>query len=106
MAKYLFQASYTPEGVKGLMKDGGSKRRTAATAALASVGGRLESIYFALGEHDVVGIADMPDNVSAVALSMAVNASGALVSRMTALLTPEEMDEAARRTTTFKAPGA
>lgn len=105
MPKYLIQASYTSDGVKGLLKDGGSKRRAAAATALKSVGGKLEAFYFALGESDVVAIAEVPDNTSAVALSLAVNASGALATRTIALLTPEEMDQATKKTITFKAPG-
>ncbi len=66
MPKYLFTVKYTVDGMKGVMKEGGSKRREAADQAIRSVGGRLESLYYAFGEHDVVGIVEMPDQVSAV----------------------------------------
>ena len=105
MPKYLIQASYTAEGVKGLLKDGGSKRRAVAEEAIKSLGGRLEAFYFAFGETDGVLIAELPDNVSAAAVSMVVNASGAIHTKTTVLLTPEEMDKAAKKTVTYRPPG-
>jgi len=105
MPKYLIQASYTAEGTKGLLKEGGSQRRVAAQEAVKGVGGVLDAFYYAFGEIDVVAIADVPDNVSAAALSLAVSASGALNTRMTVLLTPEEIDQAARKTVGYRPPG-
>lgn len=105
MPKYLFQGSYTTDGLRGLLKDGGTKRRSAAQQAVASVGGRLEAFYFAFGKHDVVGIVDAPDNVSVAALSLAVSAAGAFSFKTTVLLTPEEMDQATRKTVTYSPPG-
>ena len=106
MPKYLIQASYTPEGVKGLLKDGGSKRRAAAAAAGKGLGGNLEVFYFAFGDTDVFAIADAPDNLSAAAVSLAVTASGAVHAKTTVLLTPEEMDQAAKKTVSYRPPGA
>jgi len=105
MPKYLIQASYTTEGVKGLAKDGGTKRRQAVEAAIKSVGGRLEALYFAFGEHDAYVLVDAPDNASVAAASIAVNASGAVVAKTVVLLTPEEMDQAAKRAVTYAPPG-
>jgi uncharacterized protein with GYD domain len=105
MAKYLLQASYTQEGLKGLLKDGGSKRRAAAEEALKSVGGRVEALYFAFGEADVYVIAEIPDNVSATAASLTVNASGAVRVKTTVLMTPEEVDQATKKKVTYSAPG-
>jgi len=105
MPKYLVQASYTTEGVKGLLKDGGSKRRAAAEAAIKGLGGRLEAFYFAFGETDVFAIAEMPDNASATAVSLAVTASGAVRTRITVLLTPEEVDQATKKTVSYRPPG-
>lgn len=105
MPKYLVQASYTVEGTKGLLKDGGSKRRAVAEEAVKSLGGRLEAFYFAFGETDVFAIADMPDNASAAAVSLAVTASGAVRAKTTVLLTPEEMDQAAKKTVSYRPPG-
>jgi uncharacterized protein with GYD domain len=105
MAKYLLQASYTEEGLKGLLKDGGSKRRAAAEEALKSVGGRVEAFYFAFGEADAYVIADIPDNVSATAASLTVNASGAVRVKTVVLMTPEEVDQATKRKVTYNAPG-
>lgn len=105
MAKYLLHVSYTTEGLKGLIKDGGSKRRAAAEEALKSVGGRLEAFYFAFGKHDAYAIADVPDNVSATAAALTVNASGAVQVRTTVLITPEEVDQATKKTVKYRPPG-
>jgi uncharacterized protein with GYD domain len=105
MSKYLIQVSYTPDGAKGVLKDGGSKRREAARAAIQSVGGTLDAIYWAFGEHDAIVIADAPDAASMVAASLALSASGAVTSRTTVLLTAEDIDAAAKKSPTYSAPG-
>lgn len=105
MPKYLVQASYSAEGVKGLLKDGGSKRRAAAEAAIKGLGGKLEAFYFAFGDTDVFALADAPDNISAAAVSLAVSASGAVHAKITVLLTPEEMDEATKKSVSYRPPG-
>ena len=105
MAKYLIKASYTVEGVKGLLKDGGSKRREAADQALKSAGGTLEAFYFAFGETDAYVIVDSPDHATVSAASMAINASGAVHSETIVLMTPEELDRAAQKTVKYRAPG-
>ena len=105
MAKYLWQASYTAEGARGLLKDGGSKRRQAAEEAIKAVGGRLEAFYFAFGDCDAYVIADIPDNVSVAAAAMAVNASGAVAVKTTVLLTAEEVDQATKKKVAYRAPG-
>jgi uncharacterized protein with GYD domain len=105
MAKFLLQASYTAEGLKGLMKDKGSGRRAAVEAAVKSVGGTIESIYFTFGSDDVILIMDMPDNATAAAMSLAAAASGAVRTRTTPLLTVEDVDRALSMKTKYKAPG-
>ena len=105
MPKYLFEARYSPEGAIGLAKEGGTGRRDAVKKHLEEVGGKLESMYFALGEIDCFVIVDLPDNVSAAALSLAVNESGLIASRTIVLLTPEEMDRAGKKKVHFRAPG-
>jgi len=105
MAKYFFQASYVGEGLKGLLKEGGSKRRETVANLIAGMGGRLESFYYAFGEDDVVGVVEMPDNVSVAAISLMINASGAIALKTTVLLTPEEIDEATKKVVDFRAPG-
>jgi uncharacterized protein with GYD domain len=105
MAKYLLSASYTAEGAKGLLKDGGSKRRAAAEQAINSTGGKMEAFYFAFGEDDAYVIIDAPDNAAIVAASLAINASGAVRTRTTVLLTPEEIDQATKKGVTYRAPG-
>ena len=106
MPKFLIEASYTPEGVKGLQSDGGTGRRDAVAQAAESVGGRLESIHFAFGDRDVYAIVELPDNESAAAIALSVNAGGAVTSRTVVLLTPEEVDAAVRRSVSYRAPGA
>ena len=105
MAKYLIQGSYSGEGVSGLLKEGGSGRRAAIKSLLKSIGGRMEAFYYAFGETDVYVIVDVPDNVTAAALSMMVNAAGAVSIKVTVLLTPEEIDEAAKKTVKYRPPG-
>jgi len=91
MPKYLIAASYTAEGAKGLIKEGGSKRRQAAEAALKSAGGRVEAFYFAFGENDAYVIVDAPDNTSVAAASMAIAGSGAVKDfKTTVLMSPDE----------------
>lgn len=105
MPKYLVMVSYTADGVKGVLKDGGTKRRQAAEAALKSVGGRLDSLYFAFGEEDVYALVDAPDNASVAAASLALAASGAVRTRTVVLLTPEEIDQAVKKGASYTPPG-
>ncbi|MBI2317777.1 MAG: GYD domain-containing protein [Betaproteobacteria bacterium] len=97
MPKYLWQATYSAQGTKGLLKAGGSKRKKAVEAALKTVGGKLEAFYYAFGKVDVYIIADVPDNVSIAAASLVINAAGAVSVYTTTLLTPEEIDQAAKQ---------
>jgi uncharacterized protein with GYD domain len=106
MPKYLIEASYTVEGVKGIQSAGGSSRRDAIAKLAESSGGKLESFYFAFGDRDVYTIVDLPDNESATAVALAVNASGAVTIRTTVLVTPEEVDAAARRSVDYRPPGS
>jgi uncharacterized protein with GYD domain len=105
MPKYLLQASYTAEGAKGLAKAGGSSRRAAVEEVLKSIGGKLEAFYFAFGESDAYVIFEAPDAVAAAAVSVAVNASGAVRSKTIVLLTTEEMDQATKKTVRYRPPG-
>jgi uncharacterized protein with GYD domain len=105
MPKYLYQASYTSEGVKGIQSAGGSRRRDVIAAVAESLGGRLEALYFAFGEHDVHAILDLPDNEAAAAVALAVNASETTTARTVVLLTPEEVDAAAARSVDYTPPG-
>lgn len=105
MSKYLFEANYVGDGIKGLMREGGTKRRDAVVEALKSVGGSLESFYYAFGETDVVGVFDIPDQASAVALSLMINSSGAVNLHLKPLMTAEDLDEATGKTPSYRAPG-
>jgi uncharacterized protein with GYD domain len=105
MAKYLIQATYTAEGTKGVLKEGGTKRRDAAVKAVKGVGGKVESFYFTFGKSDAIVVVEMPDNVSAAAASLAINASGVVTTSTTVLLTPAEIDKAARKSVPYRAPG-
>jgi uncharacterized protein with GYD domain len=105
MPKYLIQASYAGEGLKGLIREGGTSRRETVTKVIEGMGGKMETFYYAFGDFDVIGIADMPDNVSTVAFSLAVNASGGINAKTIVLITPEEIDEATKKAVDFRPPG-
>jgi uncharacterized protein with GYD domain len=105
MAKYLLQASYTAEGAKGLLKDGGTKRLAAAKALVESLGGKLETGYFTFGPSDVFIIADFPDNASAAAASITIAGSGAIKGTITVLLSAQEIDQAAKKHASYTPPG-
>jgi uncharacterized protein with GYD domain len=105
MPTYLWRASYTTEGTKGLLKDGGTKRRAAVQQMVEKAGGKLHSFYYAFGEADVYAITEFPDSVTATAVSMAVNVSGAVSLNSTLLITPEELDAAAKKSIGYRAPG-
>ena len=105
MPKYLVQASYTTEGAKSFVRDGGTGRREAIAKMAESVGGKLETIYFAFGDVDAYIIVDLPDNVSAAAVWLASNRSGTVTSKTVVLLTPEEMDQVSKKTIEFRMPG-
>jgi uncharacterized protein with GYD domain len=106
MPKYLIEASYTAEGLRGLQKDKASGRKQAVTKVVESLEGKVEAMYFALGEHDVVIIADLPDTASAAALSLSVSATGLVRTKSTALLTIEETDRALTKKVNYRGPGA
>lgn len=105
MPKYMVHATYTAEGAKGLLRSGGTARRKATQELLASLGGKLEAFYFSFGDEDAVLIIDLPDQVTASAIGMAVSASGTIRTRSTVLITPEEVDEAAHKPVRFRPPG-
>jgi uncharacterized protein with GYD domain len=106
MPKFLIEASYTLDGVKGVQSGGGSARRDAIAALAQSVGGSLESLYFAFGESDVYVIVDLPDNEAAAAVALAVNSSGAVAAKTVVLLAPEEVDSAAQKSVDYRPPGS
>jgi uncharacterized protein with GYD domain len=105
MPKYLAQCNYVGEGVKGLLKEGGTSRRAVVDKLVKSVGGTVEAFYYAFGETDLFVIADLPDNESMTAVALLVAASGAIAIKTTVLLTPEEVDEAAKKTPIYQPPG-
>ncbi len=105
MGKYLVKGNYVGDGVKGLMAEGGSRRRDAAEAGIKSVGGSMESFYYAFGDTDVYGICEFPDDASATAFSLLVNASGAVAISLTPLMSAEDLDAAAAKSPTYRPPG-
>jgi uncharacterized protein with GYD domain len=106
MPKYLLDVTYTLDGVKGVVAKGGSARKAAAAAAAKSVGGRLESFYFAFGGTDVFAVADLPDNTAAAALALTVTAGGGATVRTVVLLTPDEVDAAVEQKVKYTPPGS
>jgi uncharacterized protein with GYD domain len=106
MAKYLYQASYSVEGTKGVLKAGASARRTAVTQMVEGLGGKVDAFYFAFGSDDVVILFDMPDHIDMAAACLAAAASGALSqTRTTVLLSVEDIDAAAKKQIVYRAPG-
>jgi uncharacterized protein with GYD domain len=106
MPKFLIIANYTAEGVKGVLAKGGSARRAAVEKAVAELGGSLESFYFGFGEDDAYVTVDLPDNGKAAAVALNVAATGMVGLRTIVLLTPEEIDEAARVPSAYQPQGS
>ena len=108
MPKYLIEASYSHEGLKGLVKDGGSGRKAAVEAAAKAMGGRLEAMYYAFGTSDIYFIVEAPDNVTVAAFALAVGVTGAAAHyKTTVLLTTDEVDQAVKKVpaAAYRAPG-
>ncbi len=105
MPKYLFSGSYIGEGIKGLLQDGGSGRKEAVEKLITSLGGKIESLYFAFGADDFFIIAEAPDNIKAAAGALIASATGAVAVKTTVLLTPEEVDEVSKISVDYRPPG-
>jgi uncharacterized protein with GYD domain len=105
MPKYLVQASYTSDGAKGILAKGGSSRPEAVKHMIEGLGGSMESFYFAFGDADAYVVADLPDNVSATAVALAVNSTGAVAAKTIVLVTPEEVDAAIQKAAEYTPPG-
>lgn len=105
MSRYLWQVSFSPEGLKGVLEEGGSSRVAATTRMVESLGGTLEACYFAFGEHDVYLVVNLPSHVEAAAISLAVGSSGAASMRTVVLMTPAEIDAATARGVIYRPPG-
>jgi uncharacterized protein with GYD domain len=107
MPKYLFHGSYTLEGVRGLIKEGGSSRRSHFKVNVGNLGGEVEAFYYAFGAEDIYAIVDLPDNVSGAAISLALGAGGGFRGSTIVLLTPEEVDQAAQKVVSvgYRPPG-
>ena len=106
MPKFMVKASYTTEGARGLLKEGGTGRRAAVQKLTESLGGKVEAFYFAYGEDDAYVLIDVPDATAGLAVSLAVNASGAVRVSTISLITPEEIDAACNKSVAYRAPGA
>ena len=105
MKKFLIKGTYNSDGAKGLIQEGGSGRRTAVEKMLEGMGGKLESFYYAFGEDDVYLIVELPDDISAVAVGLTVNAAGLVKISMTVLLTAADIDAASKKSVSYRAPG-
>jgi uncharacterized protein with GYD domain len=105
MPKMMFYGAYTREGVQGLMKEGGTGRRKAVEQLVASAGGKLEALYWGFGAYDVYVIADVPDNATGASVSLAVGAAGSVKLNTVVLMTAEELDEATKKSVSYRAPG-
>jgi uncharacterized protein with GYD domain len=105
MAKFLVSGNYIGEGVRGLLIEGGTSRRIAIEKLATSLGGSIECIYYAFGKYDIYGIINMPDKASMAAFSLKASSSGLVRVKCTTLLTPEEIDDAVKKTSEYRAPG-
>ena len=107
MTKAMIKVSYSVEGLKGVMKAGGTARVAAVEKAIAGVGGTLESFYFAFGADDVYVVADVPDQAAAMAIAGTVGSSGAVKDYETIfLMTPAEVDAALNVAVDYAPPGS
>jgi len=105
MKKYLIKACYNANGVKGLIADGGSKRKSEVQKMLAGLGGKLDSFYYAFGDHDAYITCELPDDISAAAVGLRVNSTGLVTISTTVLLSPEDIDAASKKSVSYRAPG-
>ena len=106
MPKYLIQASYTTEGVAGLLREGGSGRRAAVEQLAVNAGGTLDMMYYAFGSDDVITVMDLADDETAAAVALTIGSTGAVDLRTTVLLTPEQMDAATQKSIEYRPPGS
>jgi uncharacterized protein with GYD domain len=105
MPRFLIQGTFTLDGLRGLLKEGGSGRVEAVRKMAESVGGRLESFDFCFGDNDTYVICEMPDNKAAAAVALTVGSSGGATTKTVALLTPEEVDQAVQQSVDYRTPG-
>lgn len=105
MPKFMIKGSYSPEGMKGLQKDKASGRKKAVAAACEGLGGKLEAIWYALGDDDVFVVVDLPGHVEMAALAVAVGTAGMVSTRTVPLLTVAEMDKAIGDRAKYRPPG-
>jgi len=105
MSKYLVNASYTSEGTRGLLKEGGTSREQMVSDMAKKLGGKIDFFYYCFGSSDVVAIVDVPDHSTAAAISMGIKATGAVDIHLTVLISPKEIDEAAKKSIGYRAPG-
>lgn len=105
MGKYMFHGSFTTDGLRGVLKEGGTGRTKAVTALAESLGGSLESYYFAFGDDSYFVVVDLPDDEAAAACALAVSASGAVSNSTIKLLTPKQVDAAVKLSPKYRAPG-
>lgn len=105
MTKFLIRACYTADGVKGLLKDGGTERKKIVEKMIADLGGKLEAFYYGFGHYDVYAIGELPDALTVAAVSFAINAAGLVNLSTVILLDPSEIDKAVKKTVQYRSPG-
>lgn len=106
MKKFLFKASYTADGVEGLLKVGGTNRKQAVEQMIKHLGGKLEAFYFAFADDDAYVTAEFPDETAMAAFAMTINASGFVFTSAIPLLTPEEIDQVTKVSVNYRTPGS
>jgi uncharacterized protein with GYD domain len=105
MPKFMIKAIYTPDGIKGLKKDTASGALEIRRSRLRAMGGKLDALYYALGDDNVFAIIDLPSHVHAASLGAAASASGLVETRTVSLLTVAEMDKALGEDVKYRPPG-
>lgn len=104
--KYLVQAKYTASGIEGVLKLGGTTRRQAVEKMLSDLGGKLEAFYYTLNPDEAFLIVEIKDDITAAAMSMAIDSTAKADVTITPLLTPEEIDTASHVAVHYRAPGS
>jgi uncharacterized protein with GYD domain len=90
MPFYLYRGRYTPVSIRALVEKP-QDQEVAVSMLVEAVGGRLHSLFFAMGQYELVTIAEVPDDSAVAAFALAIGASGIFSEGITTrLLTAKE----------------
>jgi uncharacterized protein with GYD domain len=105
MPKYLIEANYTAEGLKGLQKQKATSRRAVISKMIKELGGTVEAFYWAFGDRDAIVLLDLPNDTTAAAVALTISSSGLVHTKTTMLMTAEEVDKAFKTAVNYRPPG-